>query len=757
MRFALPWALLWLALVPALGVLLFASLTLRRRRLERFVSSGILPRLLIGASVGRVVALGSLRLGAIALVILALARPQWGKREEPVVRKGVDVVLALDLSASMLAEDVSPNRLEQARAEAVSLVGSLMGDRVALVPFGGRAAVVCPLTADYGAVRLFLDAADASFAPGGGTDLARAIDEAVRLLTSGGSAEKRYKTIVLLTDGEDLEGHGLEAVARAREGGIIVHAIGVGTPQGGPIPLRDENGKLTGYKKDREGRVVTTRFDPTELEKIALETDGTFLRSGPAGDAGAKVAEAISKMEKREIAARLATRFEDRYQIPLIGALVLLVIEAAWIPRRKTSAEQPEEGAVKSPRPRRAAREAGAAAPAREIVPGDAAAPSPTRPRAPGDAAVSGRGVLVALGAILAAGLAAPLAVHAAGPDGDDRHASASDPSPSPSPPGSKSGAPFEDEQGQDAGRVPEPPGEEKGEPSSGAGSGASKNRGGSKSSSASPNGGYLNAGRAPTAGVARANRDGNRLYGHERYSDALSKYEEAGAAAPDLPAVRYNIGNALLRGGKYKEAASEYQRALQSAPPAIAPAIRYNLGNAQFLQGQYKDAAESYMKVLERAPADEAARRNLELALRALKRPEQQQSHQSDPKDSKDNENEEKNQSSGGAGKQQQQEEGKQENAAKSDQDRKDAGQPKDASEQEQQGQSDKDRAQGKEREGKKNESRRDRSSQQRQDAKIGRNEAERLLDSLAEEEKKDLKRRMARQPREEGPEKDW
>ena len=322
MRFALPWTLLLLALVPALAALVAVSLSLRRRRLERFASAGLLPRLLLGASTGRLVALGAFRVVAIALIIVALARPQWGRRDEPVIRRGVDVVLALDLSASMLAEDVSPDRLEQARAEAVSLVGSLTGDRVALVTFGGRAA----------AMRLFLDAADASFAPGAGTDLGRAIEEAVRLLNSA-VAEKRYKALVLLTDGEDLEGTAMEAVRQARESGVVIHAIGVGSPGGGPIPLRDDRGVLTGYKLDRQGKVVTTRFDPATLEKITLATDGVFLHAGPAGDAGAKVAEAISRMEKREISSRLATRFEDRYQIPLGVALVLLALEAAWMPR----------------------------------------------------------------------------------------------------------------------------------------------------------------------------------------------------------------------------------------------------------------------------------------------------------------------------------------------------------------------------------------------------------------------------------------
>src|SRR5262249_54119995 len=176
MNFARPMALWLLLLLPALAALAWGARAARRRRLRRFASETILPRLVAGTSPVREAVLTCLRLGAIGLVAIALARPQWGRRDEPVVRRGVDVVLALDMSASMLAEDVSPNRFEQARAEAASLVASLTGDRVGLVVFGGRAAAPCPLTLDYGAVRLFLDAAEPDFVPSPGSDLGRAIE-----------------------------------------------------------------------------------------------------------------------------------------------------------------------------------------------------------------------------------------------------------------------------------------------------------------------------------------------------------------------------------------------------------------------------------------------------------------------------------------------------------------------------------------------------------------------------------------------------
>ncbi|MGH9391331.1 MAG: VWA domain-containing protein, partial [Vicinamibacteria bacterium] len=184
MRFATAEMLWLLILMPALGLLAWSSLASHRRRLERFASPDVLPALLLGFSRGRCVIHACLRIGAIGLFVVALARPQWGRKDEPIVRRGVDVVLALDTSASMLAEDVSPNRLDQARALAGSLLDSLTGDRVALVSFGGRAAVQCPLTLDYGALRLFLDAAEPAFSPGPGTDLGRAIEEAARLFNA---------------------------------------------------------------------------------------------------------------------------------------------------------------------------------------------------------------------------------------------------------------------------------------------------------------------------------------------------------------------------------------------------------------------------------------------------------------------------------------------------------------------------------------------------------------------------------------------
>jgi Ca-activated chloride channel family protein len=642
--------LLWLlALLPVLAGLLALSVIRRRRRLERLVSSELLPRLVEGWAPASVLARGGFRIAAIALIILALARPQWGRKDEAVVSRGVDIVLALDLSASMLAEDVVPNRLEQARAEAISLLTGLTGDRVAVTSFGGRAAVHCPLTLDYGAARLFLEAADAAFAPAAGTDMGRAIESARALLGAPGAGESGFKVIVLLTDGEDHEGGALDAARKARQEGIVVHAVGVGTTRGGPIPLREEEGKLIGYKKDREGKVVTTRLDAALLEKLASSTDGTWVRAGHLADAGGVIARRIAELPKRDLASRLAARFEDRFQVPLFGALLLLGAEILWPSRRAARAQL-----------------------ARALVAG-------------------GLSLAAAWGGLARGAPDAP-APASGGAERSRTDREAAPPRP-------------------DAGTA------------------------------ASEPAGWLPGGSAPSAGVARANRQGNRQYDRKNYAEALARYEAAGAGAPELPAIRYNLGNALYRSGKYAEAASEYRRAQVGAPPELDPAIRFNLGTAQFMQKAYQDAVGNYRKVLRSRPTDAAAQRNMELALRALAAAEQQPppqekgSEQDDPSARSD-----AGQSSPQQGEEQEQGEPREGGGEGSDR-REEAGQQAAAGEEGQDGA----------REGEKGK------PEPGPEGGIDKKGAERLLDSLAQEEKKDLRRRLARRPREGGPEKDW
>jgi Ca-activated chloride channel homolog len=338
MPFAEPRALFLLLLVPVLAFFFVLVRVRRTRLLRRFGEEALVARLVQAPGTVRWTLRMILLLLGTTFLALALARPQWGKKVEEVRRRGVDVIIAMDVSNSMLAEDVKPSRLARAREEVATLVDSLEGDRVGLVAFAGEAYVACPLTLDYAAAKIFLDVLDPGLLPVQGTSLASAIHRAEEAF---GSKEKRYKVLVLITDGENTD-HEQDSLAAAREAanqGIVIYTLGVGTGAGSPIPLRGADGAVTGYKQDRQSRIVTSRLDPVKLAEIAEAAGGRYLPLTPEGQEIREIQGRIAKMEQREIGARFITTFEDRYQIPLALALGALVLEAGMgerlIPRRR--------------------------------------------------------------------------------------------------------------------------------------------------------------------------------------------------------------------------------------------------------------------------------------------------------------------------------------------------------------------------------------------------------------------------------------
>ena len=322
--------LLWL--IPVLGMFMAWSLRNRRRRLERLISPVLAQKLTREHSRGKAAAKAALLLGCFIFMILALSRPQWGMKLETVRRHGVDILMALDTSYSMNAEDVSPTRMEKAKGEIRSLLGKLKGDRIGLITFAGSAIVQCPLTLDYGSVSLFLDIASTESIPDPGTSLAAAITTANAAFIA---KERKYKVLVIITDGEDLEGQVESAVEKARAGGVIIYTIGVGTPDGKPIPVRDAKGNIVEYRKDASGQVVVSRLDEKALAQIADSTGGRYYRATTAEGELDEVYGEISQMEKKELESRLYQNFEDRFQYPLTMAILLLVAEVAISERRK--------------------------------------------------------------------------------------------------------------------------------------------------------------------------------------------------------------------------------------------------------------------------------------------------------------------------------------------------------------------------------------------------------------------------------------
>jgi Ca-activated chloride channel family protein len=288
--------------------------------LAAFVAAELLPVVAPDADQRRRTLRAALLTAATLCLVLALAGPMWGFRWQEVKREGVDLVVAVDTSRSMLATDVKPNRLARAKLAVQDLLGELHGDRIGLVAFAGSAFVQCPLTLDQGAFTQSLDAIQVGIIPRGGTSLTAAIDTA---LDAFEGRQGKHQALVLITDGEDHEGKVKEAAKRAADRGVKIYAVGIGTADGELIPV--EGGS---FVKDRSGQVVKSRLDEETLKDIAVDTGGAYLHAaGPNLGLADLYRDYIGTMEKRELATTLERRYEHRFQIPLAVALVLLVVE----------------------------------------------------------------------------------------------------------------------------------------------------------------------------------------------------------------------------------------------------------------------------------------------------------------------------------------------------------------------------------------------------------------------------------------------
>jgi Ca-activated chloride channel homolog len=496
MRFAAPeyLALLWVVLALA-GLRLLAVLR-RRRRAKGFAAPALYRSLTPDLGSSRRGGRDALRLAAAVSLVLALARPQFGQRLAVLSREGVDVIVAVDTSSSMLAEDLRPNRLEVAKRAVVRLSERLRGDRLGIVVFAGSAFVQCPLTVDAKAARLMIEAIGPETVPDPGTSLVDAIDRAT---TAFASPEKRYKALVLFTDGEETAGADpLAAARRAAEAGVRIFTVGLGAARGEPIPVRNPDGRVVGYKRDKSGEVVVSRLDEKTLKEIARIGNGTYYAATPAVSEIDHLYDEIDTMEKREIQGGFHAHYEDRFHWFAIAAFLCLAA-ARLIGERSRPPRQ-----------------------------------------APGAIAVALVIGMIGLGACA-------------------RPAAAVD--------------------------------------------------------------------------VGREVRGGNRALAHGQPGKATEHYLKALAAAPERPEIQYNLGNALYTAGQFSDAEAAYGASAAKADSGLTQAMRYNLGNTLFRQEKYAEAAEAYKKVLRQDPKDDAARWNLELALKkAAQKKEQEKKQQQQP-----------------------------------------------------------------------------------------------------------------------------
>jgi Ca-activated chloride channel family protein len=319
-------------LLPALALLIIYGARRKRAELGRFASEMIFPHIILGRSTfKRNVKIG-LFMTATLFLVLCLLGPRWGFHWEEVRRQGVDIIIALDTSDSMLSQDVKPSRLERSKREVYDLIKMLRGDRMGLVVFAGDAFVQCPLTLDHGACLMFLDYIDTTVVPQKGTNLEAAIRKAVGAFDD---LERGSKAIILISDGGSLQGDPMAAADEAKQKGIKIYTIGIGREdEEVPIPLSG------GGLKYKGGKMVTTKLEDEVLRDVALATGGIYVRS-VTGDLDLEkiyYEEIHKKMEKRELESTRRKRWEERFQWPLLGAVALLFAEAIMGERQSNAA-----------------------------------------------------------------------------------------------------------------------------------------------------------------------------------------------------------------------------------------------------------------------------------------------------------------------------------------------------------------------------------------------------------------------------------
>lgn len=326
-RFANPQYLWLLWLLPLLAALFWAAARNRRKRLERFGHFDVLRELMPDVSTGRVKLKFILFCTALALLILAAARPQLGSKLREEKSQGVEMMLVVDVSNSMLAEDFEPNRLERTKYAINKLFDGLQQDRVGLIVFAGEPKVQLPITSDYRMAKAFARRIDTSLADVQGTAVGKALEQAL-LSFSGETAESHSRVIILITDGENHEDDALEVARQAAEAGIRIYTIGIGTPEGAPIQINGE------FIKDEKGDMVVSKLDEKLLQQIAEITGGAYVRSTKQSIGLDEIVRSINDMEQTEFSTVRFEEFNEQYPYLLAVALVLLLVEFVLLDRR---------------------------------------------------------------------------------------------------------------------------------------------------------------------------------------------------------------------------------------------------------------------------------------------------------------------------------------------------------------------------------------------------------------------------------------
>jgi Ca-activated chloride channel homolog len=319
-----------LFLIPLFIVLFWMMLRWKNRSFLKFGDWEIFGQLIPMYSKSRPVLKFVLLMLAYSSLIIGIANPQVGSKLEEVQREGIDLMIALDVSNSMLSEDIKPNRLERAKQAISNMIDGLSGDRIGIVIFAGKAYLQLPITTDYSAAKLFLSTISTDIVPAQGTAIGDAIEMSMRSFDEN----EHSKAIIVITDGENHEGDAVEQAKMAAEKGIDVYTIGMGLPEGAPIPVFNKYGTRTGYKKDRQGNTVITKLNETMLQQIASAGEGIYVTANNSNVGLDKIFDKIEQMEKTEFDSRVFSDYEDRFQYFLVLAVLFLIIELIILERK---------------------------------------------------------------------------------------------------------------------------------------------------------------------------------------------------------------------------------------------------------------------------------------------------------------------------------------------------------------------------------------------------------------------------------------
>jgi Ca-activated chloride channel family protein len=322
--------LYFLIAVPVLLILLAYVIYMKKRDLNRFGNREVIAQLMPEASSSRHIIKYIIQLLAVLALVIGIARPQFGSKLNEVKRQGIEIIIALDVSNSMMAEDIQPNRLERAKQAISKLVDQLVNDKIGLIVFAGKAYMQMPITTDYVSAKMFLSTISPDIVPVQGTAIGSAIELGMNSFTP---SVESSKALIIITDGENHEDDAVQAAQLAAEKGIKVCTIGIGNPDGSPVPVTGPGGQKT-FLKDREGNTVISKLDEKTLQRIAAAGNGVYVRSSDTRIGLNTVFDELNKMEKQEMDVKTYSDYDERFQYFFGLALLLLFVDMFILERK---------------------------------------------------------------------------------------------------------------------------------------------------------------------------------------------------------------------------------------------------------------------------------------------------------------------------------------------------------------------------------------------------------------------------------------